>query len=208
MFSITELRAAYYSGETLKYLFFWGHRPSWDGAITKTCLSQWFESPFECDGIRYSTAEQFMMAEKARLFKDALSLQHILKSHNPGAIKKLGREVLGFDEDAWNEARLDIVVRGNMAKFSQNLALQQFLINTGDRVLAEASPTDKIWGIGMSETDPGVENPNLWKGLNLLGFALMEVRSRLKPARLVETTNNHKKERRDERNNVHSKTRL
>lgn len=195
MFSITEICAAYNSGATLKYLFFWGHRPSWDGTITKTCLSQWFESPFDYDGIRYLTAEQFMMAGKARLFNDTLSLDCILESHNPGAIKKLGRAVLGFDEDVWNEARFDIVVRGNMAKFSQNPALQQFLINTGDRVLAEASPTDKIWGIGMSETDPGVENPNLWKGLNLLGFALMEVRRRLTPIQLVEATNNHKKER-------------
>lgn len=88
--------------------------------------------------------------------------------------------MLGFDNDTWNEHRFEIVVNANLAKFSAHKDLQTFLLNTGDRVLAEASPVDKIWGIGLAEDDHKASNPNLWKGENLLGYALMEVRERLK----------------------------
>jgi len=121
-----------------------------------------------------------MMAEKARLFDDAGTLDSILEAKSAAVAKKLGRQVKGFDESRWLQARWGIVVQGNLAKFSQHNELRDFLIQTGDRVLVEASPFDRIWGIGMAATTEGVENPARWKGLNLLGFALMEVRHQMR----------------------------
>lgn len=153
-----------------------------DGAVTKACFSQWYASPFEVDDVVYPTAEHFMMAGKARLFADDVALRQVLAAPNPGAVKAIGRSIEGFDEKVWQERRWDIVVQANLAKFSQNAALAEFLRNTGARVLVEASPVDKIWGIGLAADDPDAENPAGWQGLNLLGFALMEVRSRLEYA--------------------------
>lgn len=166
-------------GNRVKYLFFWGHRKPVSG-VSKSCLSQWYEAEFVVDNKIYPTAEHFMMAEKARLFRDTETEEKILKAVTPGEAKKLGRCVSGFDDVAWAAHRFDVVVSANVGKFSQNEALKDFLLNTGDRVLVEASPVDKIWGIGLAEDSPAVENPRRWKGLNLLGFALMEVRERLR----------------------------
>lgn len=164
-------------GNKVKYLFFWGHTPKDDSIVGKECLSQWYESAFEIDGIHYPTAEHYMMAEKARLFNDNDALMKILESKHPGDAKKLGRTVKGYQEDVWKNNRFDIVVRGNQSKFSQNEILSDFLINTGERVLVEASPRDRIWGIGMEQSNPDSENPDRWRGLNLLGFALIQVRN-------------------------------
>lgn len=162
----------------VKYVFFWGHKKPNEG-VSKTCFSQWYEANFEIDGVIYQTAEHYMMAEKARLFGDTKAEQKIISASNPGEAKKLGRSVLGFDDNLWLENRFSIVVNANVAKFSQNAELKSYLLGTGSRVLVEASPVDKIWGIGLAVNDAGFENPNLWKGENLLGFALMEVRSQL-----------------------------
>lgn len=171
-------------GGQVRYLPFWGHRPTQEGSITQTCLSQWFESAFEVEGALYPTAEHYMMAEKARLFADDVALRRILEASNPGVAKAAGRQIRGFDESKWVEHRCSIVITGNWAKFSQNRSLGEFLLGTGDRVLVEASPVDGIWGIGLAATDPAVENPNAWRGLNLLGFALMRVRERLRERRV------------------------
>lgn len=165
-----------------KMLLFWGHQPARNGAITKTCFSQWFEAEFVIDGIRYPTAEHFMMAEKARLFGDERALDRILQSSNPSVAKAAGREVQAFDEEAWADKRWDIVVRANDAKFSQNAALRDFLLATGEQVLVEASPVDFVWGTGFAADSPYAEIPSEWTGMNLLGFALMEVRSHLRQA--------------------------
>jgi ribA/ribD-fused uncharacterized protein len=168
------------SGFTPKWAFFWGHTPSKDGSITKSCFSQWWEGhPFEIDGITYTTAEHFMMAEKARVFRDPQTLAEVLAAPSPAIAKKLGRKVASFDDQIWLHHRWDIVVRGNTAKFGQHDALRTFLLQTGDRILVEASPYDHIWGIGLAPSHPDAENPSKWKGLNLLGFALMEVRQAL-----------------------------
>jgi ribA/ribD-fused uncharacterized protein len=170
------LAALVQSGARLKYLFFWGHQPLPGGEIGKPCLSQWWPAPFTVDGDTYPTAEHFMMAEKARLFGDEETRARILQASHPKAAKALGRKVRGFSEESWCAGRFEIVVRGNLAKFGQNPALREFLENTGDRVLVEASPVDRIWGIGLAADDPRAEYPDQWRGLNLLGFALMEVR--------------------------------
>ena len=166
--------------ENIKYLLFWGHTLSKDGSVTKSCFSQWWESTFEVDKVRYATAEHWMMAKKAELFEDEEMLGKILAAKSPAEAKKLGRKVRGFDPKVWGENCFDIVCEGNFYKFSQHPDLKVFLLNTKDRVLVEASPVDRIWGIGMAQNHEHAENPWFWKGSNLLGFALMEVRDRLK----------------------------
>ena len=173
------------SGYVPKWLYFWGHTPTADGSLGKTCFSQWWDGhPFVLNGNHYVTAEHFMMAEKARLFDDHDTLAEILTAKSPAVAKKLGRKVANFNDALWLNARWDIVVRGNLAKFSQHPDLKTFLLHTGDRVIVEASPFDKIWGIGMAATHANAENPAKWNGLNLLGFALMEVRERLRKEQL------------------------
>jgi len=177
--SFTELLDRFNYGELFKFLYFWGHQPQANGFISKSFFSQWYEAPFEADGIRYPTAEHFMMAANARLFNDKAALDKILKATNPGAAKAYGREISGFVEKIWERQRLDVVIQANLLKFSQHPCLREFLLCTGSQVLVEASPTDRIWGVGLSAGDPDIHNPNRWKGANLLGFALMAVREEL-----------------------------
>ena len=173
------LIAAIRLGYRPKYLFFWGHRPQPNGQIGKSCLSQWWAASFTVAGVDYHSAEHYMMAEKARLFDDDAMLQNILTAGSPGAAKAFGRQVRGFDEQVWQQHRFEIVVAGNLAKFGQNGDLRTYLLTTKNRVLVEASPRDRIWGIGLAESNPKAQNPEQWRGQNLLGFALMVVRAQL-----------------------------
>lgn len=172
---LEDIRTRFNAGEDLNFVFFWGHQPSKSGVST-SCLSQWYSAAFVVEAQLYPTAEHFMMAEKAALFGDRETRAEVLRAPNPGAAKALGRKVRGFDHAAWVEHRFAIVVRANQAKFAQNPGLNQFLKQTETRVLVEASRVDKIWGIGLATDNHQVNNPNLWRGLNLLGFALMQVR--------------------------------
>lgn len=165
--------------QTTEFIYFWGHTSDFY-KITKSCLSQWYDVCFTVNGVQYHTTEQYMMASKARLFGDEETLKEIMGAESPREYKKLGRTVKGFDTIIWNEKRLDIVVEGNKAKFSQNPALKEFLLATDDAILAEASPYDKIWGIGMDEKTAAAGRVEDWKGENLLGCALMEVRDWIK----------------------------
>ncbi len=174
---IDTLQARWRAGERPDFLFFWGHQPRPDGTIGAGCLSQWYAAGFSVDGTHYLTAEHWMMAEKARLFADHDAHGRILAAATPAEAKELGRSVRGFDNAAWTQARYDIVLRGNLAKFEQNAELGQFLRETGERILVEASPVDRIWGIGLAHDDPRAADPTRWRGLNLLGFVLVEVRS-------------------------------
>lgn len=166
-------------GTRPKYLFFWGHRPQQDGSVGAGCLSQWWPSEFSVDGVVYPTAEHWMMSGKARLFGDEETLAKILAAPHPHAAKRLGRLVRGFDGQAWERRRSELVVAGNVAKFGQDEALRAYLLGTGRRVLVEASPVDRIWGIGLAADDERAADPAQWRGPNLLGFALMEARARL-----------------------------
>ncbi len=168
------------NGERLNYLFFWGHQPRTDGRISDSCFSQWWLSAFVVDGVTYATAEHWMMAQKARLFEDEENWNKILQAKTPAAAKKLGRAVRNFDPQSWNEHKYAYVKTGNLHKFSQHTDLKEYLLTTGERVIVEASPVDSIWGIGMAKDHSDVENPTKWKGENLLGFALMEVRDELR----------------------------
>lgn len=173
------LQEAYRQKQKLKYIFFWGHTPSQKGVIDKAIFSQWYSAKFTVEGIVYPTAEHFMMAEKARLFSQKELAEEIIATPSPAQAKALGRKVLRFDEEVWKKHRFEIVCRGNFAKFSQNSDLGEYLLQTGKKILVEASPVDAIWGIGMAYDHPDAENPLLWRGLNLLGFALMKVRDDL-----------------------------
>ena len=183
--TLNELRDAVDRGLRPKYLYFWGHQPRRDGSVGSECMRQWFAAPFEIEGVRYPTAEHYMMAEKARLFDDADVLARILEAPQPGAAKRLGREVSGYDDAAWSAARFEAVVRGTVAKFEQHEPLRTFLIGTKRRVLVEASPVDRVWGIGLAADDDRASHPSAWRGENLLGFALMEVRERISTPRAV-----------------------
>jgi ribA/ribD-fused uncharacterized protein len=163
-----------------KYLFFWGHTPKQQGVVDKSCFSQWYPAPFEVAGDTYATAEHWMMAEKARLFDNDEVRRRILAVQHPAEAKKLGRAVVGFDPHVWDAQKYDLVTVGNYQKFSQHRPLKEYLLNTGSRVLVEASPVDAIWGIGLATDHPDAMQPAKWPGQNLLGFALMEVRDQLR----------------------------
>jgi len=148
------------TGKTLKFVFFWGHQPSKNGGITKSCFSQWWTASFDINGITYKTAEHYMMAEKARLFNNDEIRQKIIDCKSPAVAKKLGRQVENFNQETWHKHRYEIVRKANFHKFNQNPKLKQFLIQTKKRILVEASPVDAIWGIGMAEDHDNAYNPN------------------------------------------------
>ncbi|MBG0568699.1 NADAR family protein [Actinoplanes aureus] len=174
--TVTDLVAARARGDRIKFLFFWGHQPERDGSIGAGCLSQWWPAPFTADGIVFATAEHYMMWRKGTLFGDDAMAERVLAAPHPHAAKAFGGRVAGFDQQTWDEHRFAIVVAGNLAKFGQHADLRAFLLGTERRVLVEASPVDRIWGIGLTRDDPAASDPARWRGLNLLGFALMQVR--------------------------------
>ncbi|MFT3775277.1 MAG: NADAR family protein [Minicystis sp.] len=176
---LATLQALVRDGLQPKFIFFWGHTGKDPAQPGQECMSQWYPAPFTIDGVRYATAEHYMMAEKARLFGDEEAAQRVLAASHPSEVKNAGRAVRNFDDALWTERRFGIVVAGNRAKFGQNPALGRYLADTRGRILVEASPTDTIWGIGLAAKDSSAPDPLAWRGLNLLGFALMVVRAEL-----------------------------
>ena len=154
---------------TDKHVFFWNG-----------IYSQWHIAKMNIDGITFNSCEQYMMFKKALLFEDIEIANLILKETNPREQKNWGRKIQNFDKAIWDANCLSIVYKGNLAKFTQNEKLKEELLGTGDRFLVEASPLDKIWGIGMAESDKGVDNPENWKGLNLLGQIVTLVKTQIK----------------------------
>jgi len=158
-----------------KYYFFWGHTPKDKNKIDKSCLSQWFQRDFIIDNLTYKNAEQYMMAKKALLFNDEENFQKIMNEENPKKIKAFGRKVKNFNPDIWDDKAERFVYEANLAKFSQNKDLKSFLLST-EGILVEASPYDKIWGIGLSAQDERALKRETWEGENKLGFVLTRVR--------------------------------
>ena len=148
---------------TDKYVFFWGGE-----------FSQWYMIPILWNGVVYNCAEQAMMASKAKLFKDDAALENIMCAEHPKQQKQIGREIRNFNKGKWDAICRQIVFDINVAKFSIP-ELKSKMLEMGDRTFVEASPYDKIWGIGMKEEDRGVEDPANWKGTNWLGQCLTEV---------------------------------
>jgi len=148
-------------------LFFWGGWPS-----------QWTIADFVIDSVTYNCCEQWMHAEKARLFGDDEVLGKILASPHPRAQKEFGRKVCGYDDARWVEKRYEVVVQGNVAKYSQNPELLK-LLHEAPAMIVEASPDDDVWGIGLGMNEPDIFDPSKWRGQNLLGKAIMEARRRV-----------------------------
>lgn len=180
------------------YVLFCSHdKNSYNTNKDRAIFSQWRYSPFtDKNGVQFNSCEQYMMYNKAILMKDYNSAKNILKYnvYNPNLnteskidyksmskIKMIGRKIANFDQDLWDKHKFDIVVQGNMYKFTQNLELKNILLNTQNKILVEAASYDKIWGIGLNEKDALKVDPKLWwaSGENLLGKALMEVRKRI-----------------------------
>ena len=149
-----------------QFCFFW-----------KGPLSQWHQAPFTIDGREFVCAEQYMMFCKALLFGDRDAAKRIGATTSPHEQKELGRQVRGFEEGIWRVFREGIVFSANLAKFTQCDELRGALLSTGSRTLVEASPHDRVWGVGLAETDPRILDPVNWRGENLLGQILMRVRS-------------------------------
>jgi ribA/ribD-fused uncharacterized protein len=178
--TVADLLDSIARGDKAEFLFFWGHRPERDGSVGPGCLSQWWPASFSIEGLDFATAEHYMMWRKARLFRDEDVAGQILAARQPNEAKALGRRVRGFDQATWEAHRFDIVVAGSTAKFGQHPDLREFLQATGDRVLVEASPHDRIWGIGLAAGDERAADPAQWRGLNLLGFAILRARAVLR----------------------------
>lgn len=147
-----------------KYHFFYGG-----------FLSQWWKCDFTIDGTTYNCAEQYMMASKARIFGDNLRLESILKSYSPKEQKSLGRQIKNFNPDIWNSVARQFVYLGNVEKFSQDPVLM-YKLSECKGLLVEASPYDKIWGIGLGLDSPDLQDETKWRGTNWLGQILTEVR--------------------------------
>ena len=152
-----------------EFYFFWKHR-----------LSQWHMSNFVINGTVFVCAEQYMMYSKSLLFNDLETSYKIMDSRNPHEHQKLGRVVKNFDLNVWNENARKIVYTGNYARFTQNEDDKELLLSTGDKTCVEASPVDKIWGIGLAATDPRALNRATWRGRNWLGEVLTQVREDIK----------------------------
>jgi hypothetical protein len=152
-----------------KFYFFWSGP-----------FSQWAIRPMTIEGVKYNCCEQYMMAEKAKLFGDERVLALIMKATDPYDQKMLGRDVSPFNKDKWEAIAREVVYKGNYAKFTQHPDLRQKLMDTGDKVIVEASPDDRIWGIGLRSSDPRAQDPKTWRGTNWLGEAIMRVREQLR----------------------------
>jgi ribA/ribD-fused uncharacterized protein len=169
--NVQDVISKFNNREKLEYVFFWK---------SNSYFSNWYPSDFEVDGIVYWCVEQYMMAKKAELFRDYNSFRDIMASNSQKEIKALGRKVMGFNEEIWSKNRERIVFEGNYAKFTQNPKLKSYILKQKGKIFVEASPYDKIWGIGLDDSDLNfIYNPNNWRGLNLLGFVLMDVRDKI-----------------------------
>ncbi|XP_071952272.1 N-glycosidase YbiA-like [Antedon mediterranea] len=142
-------------------------------------FSNFYPAGFQVDGVKYSCSEQYMMYQKAVLFRDDKIASEILAAGKPGRMKQLGRKVQNFDQDLWNKNKREIVKKGVKAKFSQNADLKEQLLKTRGTTLGEASARDHVWGIGLGLKNPLALDKKNWKGQNLLGYILTEIREEL-----------------------------
>jgi len=163
----------------MSFTFFW--KPQQENGD----FSQWSQHSFELHGapfanegesVLFDNAEQAMMVAKAYTFEDFDIIPEMMSTEDPLEIKKLGRKVKNFDKIVWDNLGEDIVYQINLAKFNQNTQLRDQLKKTEDSIIVEASPMDRIWGIGLSINNPKSLVQDQWRGQNLLGKVLMRVR--------------------------------
>lgn len=142
-------------------------------------FSQFHRCTFKAGEITFTCTEQYMMHGKAILFGDREIAEQILAVDQPKKQKALGRKVRGFDDHVWKKNREAIVLAGNRLKFTQNALLRDALLATRGTTLVEASPYDRIWGIGLGAKDPRAQSEATWRGQNLLGKILTKLRDEL-----------------------------
>lgn len=167
---------------TARFTFFWGTRDpfsQWHPARFRL-LEPWADDAQPRRTLEFSNAEQYMMAAKAACFGDRTRYDQIIATTDPKRAKALGRQVANFDERTWSAVARDHVRIANLAKFTQNPALRATLLDTGETLLVEASPYDRIWGIGLADDHPDAERPERWRGTNWLGEVLTEVRATIR----------------------------
>lgn len=152
---------------TDKFVFFWGNNST---------FSNWYPEYFQHNGVWYNCSEQYMMQQKALLFKDYESAAKIMTESSPKEQKALGRKIADFNKETWIRECIDIMVPGLVSKFMQSPIANKEILLSGNRIIVEASPVDEIWGIGMGQDNPDVEDQSKWNGLNLLGVCLMKTR--------------------------------
>lgn len=176
--SVEALVAAVSAGHSFEYLCFYGHTNT-SGLVNASCLSNFYPAQFELDGLRWPSSEHYMMHSKAALFGDTVRMGQIRKAPTCADAKKLGRKVTPYGDASWAAHRYEAVRRACEAKFGQHADLRAFLVGTGDAILVEAAPRDTVWGIGLGAKNDAARDPRQWRGSNLLGFALMDVREAL-----------------------------
>jgi ribA/ribD-fused uncharacterized protein len=151
------------------HIYFWGG-----------IFSQWYDCKFVEDRITFTSAEQYMMYHKAKAFNDYGSMFLVMDTTSPREQKAIGRAIKGYSDEIWGPIRYATVVQGNYLKFTQNEDLKALILSTGNKHIVEASPYDKVWGIGLGPADDKVLDESKWDGQNLLGKAVMEVRDRIR----------------------------
>lgn len=165
-------------GKSFDFHPFYGHKV--EDPVSDYCFSNWYPCTFVVDGVTYHTTEQYMMAHKALVFGDQAIYEEIMSVDDPKQYKALGRTVRNFDSVTWNRHKYGIVLEGCKAKLSQNPEFAKVLLGTGDEVIVEAAPRDVIRGVDLGKENEKIKDPSLWRGTNLLGFILMEVRDYLR----------------------------
>ncbi len=152
------------------YYLFWKHQ-----------FGQWtIRDIVDLDGMVYNCCEQYMMYKKAQLFKDEVTAQKILDEDDPALQQKLGKRVVGFKKEVWDQYKVSIVWQANYLKFTQHEDLQNRLLETDPQILVEASPYDRIWGVGLGANNELITDESNWRGENLLGKVLSSVRDLLR----------------------------
>lgn len=154
--------------ETDKYVFFWGGP-----------FSNWHPCEYEYLGQKFNCSEQQFIATKATLFKDDEALKTIMGTDDPSVQKRAGRLVKNYDDQKWTQTRYLAMQLAVLGKFSQNIELQKILLRTKNKIICEASPYDKLWGIGIGVDHPDILDESKWQGENLLGKVLMDIREKL-----------------------------
>jgi len=156
---------------------------------SKDILSNFYHTSFEIDGVKYNCVEQYFQYQKAITFCAQDIAEKILKTTSPTLQKSLGcKSIPNFNGKIWNSMCINIMQKGLYAKFSQNLKLKQFLVDTGDKILVEAAPRDLFWGVGFGKTNEKIQDPKKWRGQNRLGFELMKTRKLIRDCDAEQTS--------------------
>lgn len=152
----------------------------WKPASANGWLSNWSKHPIQENGVYFKTVEHYIMYRKALLMKDSASATKILDTDMPYRVRQLGRKIVPYDEKTWASNREAIIFDAILLKVEAYPSLKVALVTSGNKTIVEASPYDKIWGVGLAASDPRILLPEYWEGTNLLGEAWMKVRAHLR----------------------------